>query len=212
MQQVSTSCAELGTSQPSTDRRGSSLPNGAIQTAGHIASGDWTVNQTPGTCRARRKNVLISPPDKLGPLMTSIGSKFNSRLNLLLSYQAHGNLGHIYKNYTIDVIRNSYTWHCVWLVQWSLWLFIVDGGSTCPFIVTTCYHVKMIPVNTSVTPATYGNAKLLISDNRKWESEMITRCLWKDMFYFMRNGKSGHYCFHQSNIFISLTYFSYTIS
>ena len=46
--------------------------------------------------------------------------------------------------------------------------FIVDGSSMCPFIVTTPDHVKMIPINTSVTPPTYGNAKMIISQNSKF--------------------------------------------
>jgi len=49
--------------------------------------------------------------------------------------------------------------------------FIVDGYSMCPFVVTTHDHVKMIPINTSVTPPTYGKANIITSQNCKFSQQ-----------------------------------------
>ena len=48
-------------------------------------------------------------------------------------------------------------------------------GSTCPFVVAAIDHVKMFPIDTSVTPATYGNETEIMSNDRKLESKIIMR-------------------------------------
>ena len=64
--------------------------------------------------------------------------------------------------------------------------FVADVGSTCPFVVAAKSQVKMFPIDTSVTPATYGNETEIMSVDRKLESKIITRwlCQWPKFTWF----------------------------
>ena len=63
--------------------------------------------------------------------------------------------------------------------------FIVDGRSICPFVVTTYDHAKLIPINTSVTPPTYGNAKMIISQNSRFSKQQYyMMCIKWQLFVY----------------------------
>ena len=51
---------------------------------------------------------------------------------------------------------------------------VLDVGSMCPFVVSAKFQVKMFPIDTSVTPATYGNERVIMSVNGKLESKIIS--------------------------------------
>ena len=53
--------------------------------------------------------------------------------------------------------------------------FVADVGSTCPFVVAAKNQVKMFPIDNSVTTATYGNERDIMSVNGKLESKTITQ-------------------------------------